>query len=175
MLYELGDRRPEFVGEGQWIAPSATVIGSVRLRANANVWFNAVLRGDNDWIEIGENTNIQDASILHTDPGLELVVGDGVTVGHRAMLHGCRIGGNSLIGIGAIVLNGASIGENCVVGAASLITEGKSFPDGTLVMGAPAKAVRELEPEEIERLQWSAAHYVENAGRFRDALRAQNG
>lgn len=175
MLYELGERRPEFVGEGQWIAPSAAVIGSVRLRANANVWFNAVLRGDNDWIEIGENTNIQDASILHTDPGLELVVGDGVTVGHRAMLHGCRIGGNSLIGIGAIVLNGASIGENCVVGAASLITEGKSFPDGTLVMGAPAKAVRELEPDEIERLKWSAAHYVENAGRFRDALRAQNG
>lgn len=170
MIYTLGDRRPVLEGDNHYIAENATVIGSVRLRDASSVWFNSVLRGDNDWIDIGERSNIQDASVLHTDPGIPLTVGRGVTVGHKVMLHGCSIGDNSLIGIGSTLLNGASIGNDSVVGAHSLVTEGKSFPDGVLIVGAPARVVRELEDEEIAGIRLSADVYVNNAGRFREQL-----
>ncbi|MCP5089663.1 MAG: gamma carbonic anhydrase family protein [Gammaproteobacteria bacterium] len=142
------------------------VIGSVRLKDQSSVWFNCVLRGDNDWLVIGERSNIQDGCVLHTDPGIELIVGDGVTVGHKAMLHGCRIGDNSLIGIGSTLLNGSKIGRNCVVGAHSLLTEDKAFPDGTLILGSPARAARQLGNEEIANIGDSADFYVRNARRF---------
>lgn len=170
MIGRLGERVPQLAGGGHFIAPNATVIGSVRLMANSSIWFNAVLRGDNDWIEIGENSNVQDGSVLHTDPGFPLTIGNGVTVGHKAMLHGCLVGDNSLVGIGSTVLNGAEIGRNSLVGAHSLITEGKSFPDGVLILGSPAKVVRELEPEEIEMLRVSAQIYVDNGRRYLDEL-----
>ena len=168
MIAKLNSRLPEFVGNGQFIAPNATIIGTVRLKTNCSVWFNAVLRGDNDWIEIGENSNIQDGSVLHTDPGVPLLVGKGVTIGHKVMLHGCVIGDNTLIGIGSTVLNRARIGSNCLVGAHSLVTEGKEYPDGVMLLGSPARIVRELEPAEIEMLKASAAVYVSNAIRFLD-------
>lgn len=171
MILALGEREPIIEGEGHFVAGNATVIGSVRLRAESSVWFNCVLRGDNDWIDIGERSNIQDNSVLHTDPGFELVVGNGVTVGHRVMLHGCRVGDNSLIGIGSTILNGATIGSNCVVGAHSLITENKAFPDGSLIMGSPAKVARPLSDDEIEILKHSADVYVANARRFNTELR----
>ncbi len=170
MIADLGDRSPVLEGDGHFVAPSADVIGSVRLLDKSSVWFNAVLRGDNDWITIGERSNVQDGSVLHTDPGYELVVGSGVTIGHKVMLHGCRIGDNSLIGIGSIILNGASIGANTVVGAGALVTEGKSFPDGVLLLGSPAKVARELEPEEIAKIGLSADVYVSNAERFAASL-----
>lgn len=173
MIYTLGDRAPEFEGEGHYVADNATIIGSVRLRDRASVWFNCVLRGDNDWLIVGERSNIQDGSVLHTDEGIELVIGDGVTVGHKAMLHGCTIGDNSLIGIGSTILNGARIGKNSVVGAHALVTENKTFPDGSLILGAPAKAVRELSDEEIAQVRWSADVYVKNAERFNSDLLAR--
>jgi carbonic anhydrase/acetyltransferase-like protein (isoleucine patch superfamily) len=166
MIYSLGDREPKFEGDGHFIAPSASIIGSVTLKQGASVWFNAVLRGDNDLIEIGRNSNIQDGAVLHTDPGIELIVGENVTVGHRAMLHGCTIGNNSLIGIGSTILNRAKIGDDCLVGAHSLITEGKEFPDGVLILGSPAKMVRELTEQEMESLKSSADVYVLNSQRF---------
>jgi carbonic anhydrase/acetyltransferase-like protein (isoleucine patch superfamily) len=166
MIYSLGDREPEFEGNGHFVAPSASIIGSVTLKQGASVWFNAVLRGDNDLIEIGRNSNIQDGAVLHTDPGIELIVGDNVTVGHRAMLHGCTIGNNSLIGIGSTILNHAKIGGDCLVGAHSLITEGKEFPDGVLILGSPAKMIRELTEQEMESLKSSADVYVLNSQRF---------
>jgi carbonic anhydrase/acetyltransferase-like protein (isoleucine patch superfamily) len=134
------------------------------------VWFNSVLRGDNDWIEIGERSNIQDGCVLHTDEGIALIVGDGVTVGHKVMLHGCSIGNNSLIGIGSTLLNGSAIGGNCIVGAHSLVTENKSFPEGTLIMGSPARVVRDLNAEEIASIGRIAEVYVENSKRFREML-----
>jgi len=170
MIASLGVRRPELKGGGHFVAPSASVIGSVRLHANASVWFNAVLRGDNDWIEIGADSNVQDGAVLHTDRGLPLVVGDGVTIGHMAMLHGCEIGDNSLIGIGSTVLNGACIGANSLVGAHALITEGKVFPDGVLILGAPAKVMRDLTAEEIDGLRQSARIYVEKGKRYGEQL-----
>lgn len=170
MIYTLGDRAPVFEGAGHFVADSASLIGSVRLKDKASVWFNCVLRGDNDWLVIGERSNIQDGSVLHTDPGIELIVGDGVTVGHKVMLHGCEIGNDSLIGIGSTILNGAKIGANCLVGANSLITENKNFPDGSLILGSPAKVVRELSKEEIAHVRWSADVYVENAARFEASL-----
>ena len=170
-MFSLGDRRPVLEGNGQFVAPNASVIGQVRLEAGASVWFGAVLRGDNDWIVVGENSNIQDGAILHTDPGIELVVGANVTVGHRAMLHGCRIGDNSLVGIGSTVLNNARIGSNSVVGAHALVTEGKSFPDGVLLLGSPAKIARELEAQELEMLKASAAVYVRQNARYRGELK----
>ena len=166
MIYTLGDRAPVFEGAGHFVADNATIIGSVRLGDQASVWFNVVLRGDNDWLVVGPRSNIQDGSILHTDPGLELVVGAGVTVGHKAMLHGCAIGDNSLIGIGSTVLNSARIGRDCIVGAHALVTEGKEFPDGSLILGAPAKVARQLEDEEIAQISASADHYVDNAARY---------
>ena len=171
MIYALGDRKPEFKGYGHFVADNATVIGSVRLGDSASVWFNCVLRGDNDWLVVGERSNIQDGSVLHTDDGIELVIGKNVTVGHKVMLHGCTIGDNSLIGIGSTVLNKAKIGNNCIVGANSLVTEGKEFPDGSLILGSPAKVARSLSEEEIAFITWSADIYVRNAARFNEQLK----
>ncbi len=172
MIYSLEDRVPVLEGNGQFIADNATIVGNVRLKADASIWFGCVLRGDNDWIVVGANSNIQDSSVLHTDPGIPLHIGDFVTVGHKVMLHGCTIGDNSLIGIGSTVLNGARIGSNCLVGASALITEGKSFPDGTVILGTPAKVVRELSDEEIAGLKETASHYVENAARYLASLQS---
>ena len=173
-VYDLGSRRVQLPQDGEyWIAPTASVIGNVVLHRNASVWFGAVLRGDNDPIVVGENTNIQEGSVLHTDEGVALTLGMGVTVGHMAMLHGCTVGDNSLIGIGAVVLNGAQIGRNCLIGARALITEGKVIPDNSLVVGAPGRVVRELTEAEIEGLRHSAAHYVENWKRFAAELKAR--
>lgn len=171
MIHTLGNRAPVLEGDGHFIADNATVIGQVRLKANASVWFNAVLRGDNDWIIVGRESNIQDASVLHIDAGVPLQIGDKVTVGHKAMLHGCTIDDNSLIGIGSIVLNHAKIGMNSIVGANSLITEGTEFPDGVLIVGSPAKVVRELTDEEIRHITWSAQHYVDNAKKYLSTLK----
>ena len=171
MIYALGERSPELIGDGHFVAANATVIGYVRLLPESSIWFNCVLRGDNEPIEIGAGSNVQDGSVLHTDPGFPLTIGTGVTVGHKAMLHGCTIGDNSLIGIGSTILNGARIGRNCLVGAHSLVTEGKSFEDGHLILGAPARAVRKLTDEEIAGMTESARHYVANAARFATSLR----
>jgi carbonic anhydrase/acetyltransferase-like protein (isoleucine patch superfamily) len=173
VIYTLGDRAPEFEGTGHYVADNATIIGSVRLKDKASVWFNCVLRGDNDWLVVGERSNIQDGCVLHTDEGIELIIGDGVTIGHKVMLHGCEIGDNSLIGIGSTILNGAKIGNNCVVGAHALVTENKTFPDGSLILGSPAKVVRELSEEEIAHVRWSADVYVKNAERFNSDLLAR--
>ena len=172
MIYELGERRVRAEGE-YFVAESAVLIGAVLLRANASVWFNAVVRGDNELITIGENSNVQDGSVLHTDPGYPLVIGSYVTIGHKVMLHGCSIGDNSLIGINAVVLNGAKIGRNCLIGANALITEGKEIPDGSMVLGSPGKVVRELTQQQIDALRMSALHYVENGRRYRRDLKAQ--
>ena len=169
--YRLGDREPSLPPEGEyWIAPNAVVAGHVILKKNASVWFGAVLRGDNEPIIVGENSNIQDNSVLHTDVGQPLTIGDNVTVGHMVMLHGCTIGDGTLIGIGSVVLNGAKIGKNCLVGASALITEGKEFPDGSMILGAPAKVVRELEPEQAARMGLGALGYVRNWQRFKAGL-----
>jgi carbonic anhydrase/acetyltransferase-like protein (isoleucine patch superfamily) len=169
--FSLGGRAPSFPVSGNyWIAPNATVIGNCIFHENASVWFNAVLRGDNDPITIGENSNIQDGSVLHTDQGCPLTVGKNVTVGHLAMLHGCTIGDNSLIGIGAVVLNNVMIGKNCIIGAKAFIPEGKVIPDNSLVMGAPGKVVREVSQAQAQMLIGSALHYVENWQRYRDGL-----
>lgn len=170
MIYTLGDNTPIFEGDQHYIAPSAELIGMVRVKSGASIWFNTVLRGDNDWITIGENSNIQDGSVLHTDPGIELTVGDNVTIGHQVTLHGCEIGDGTMIGIGTTVLNRARIGRNCVVGACALITEGKEFPDGVLILGSPAKVVRNLEEDELNMLKMSAQVYVNNSKRFRKDL-----
>lgn len=173
-IYTLGDRRPEFRGPHWFVADSATVIGSVVLENDASVWWNAVVRGDNDVITIGAGSNVQDGSVLHTDAGIELTIGAGVTVGHLAMLHGCTIGDGSLIGIKSVVLNGAIIGKNCLIGANTLIPEGKTIPDGSLVMGSPGKIVRPLTDVQIALLRYSAAHYVENFKRYQSGLKRQN-
>ncbi|MDI1325907.1 MAG: gamma carbonic anhydrase family protein [Brevundimonas sp.] len=170
-IHALADKKPQLPPEGEyWVAPNATVIGDVILKPGASIWFGAVVRGDNDPITIGRDTNIQDGSVLHSDPGEPLTIGDGVTVGHMVMLHSCEIGDNSLIGIGAVVLGRARIGKNCLIGANTLITEGKVIPDGSLVMGQPGKVVRQLEPGQIEALRASAAHYVQNWKRYRADL-----
>ena len=172
-IYALGDSKPQLPPLGEyWVAPSASVIGNVILHPNASVWFGAVLRGDNDPITVGPDSNIQDGSVLHTDMGSPLTLGRGVTVGHKAMLHGCEVGDYSLIGIGAVVLNGVKIGRNCIIGANALITEGKVIPDNSLVVGQPGKVVRERDPAHIAVLQMSAEHYVQNWKRFAAELRA---
>ncbi|RQB42239.1 gamma carbonic anhydrase family protein [Pseudomonas aeruginosa] len=165
MKYRLGDARVE-AHPDSWIAPSAAVIGKVRLGAGASVWFGAVLRGDNELIHIGEHSNVQDGSVMHTDMGYPLTLGKGVTVGHNAMLHGCSVGDYSLVGINAVILNGAKIGKYCIIGANALIPEGKEIPDGSLVMGSPGKVVRELSEPQKKMLEASAAHYVHNARRY---------
>ena len=173
MLLQLDDRRVRAEDENYWVADSAMVMGSVLLRTGASVWFNAVLRGDNDLITVGEYSNIQDGSVLHTDPGCPLEIGAFVTVGHKVMLHGCRIGDNSLIGINSVVLNNAKIGRNCLIGANALITEGKEIPDNSMVMGAPGKVVKTLTDQQVAGLKASAAHYWENAQRFMKGLSVQ--
>jgi carbonic anhydrase/acetyltransferase-like protein (isoleucine patch superfamily) len=166
LIYSLQDRVPVLEGDGHFIADNATIVGTVKLKTNANVWFNAVLRGDTEWIVVGANSNIQDCAVLHSDPGIPLHIGDFVTAGHKVMLHGCTIGDNSMIGIGSIILNHARVGSNSIVGANSLITEGKEYPDGVLIMGSPAKVIRELSEDEIQHNTWSANHYVENGHNF---------
>ena len=168
-LYALDGVAPR-VAEGAWVADSAQVMGNVELGEDVSIWFGSVIRGDTEVIRIGRGSNIQDGSVLHADIGKPLDIGENVTVGHKVMLHGCTIGDGSLIGIGAIVLNGARIGKGCIVGAGALVTEGKEFPDGSMIIGSPAKAVRELTPEQQQGLVWSARHYIENAARFRAGL-----
>jgi carbonic anhydrase/acetyltransferase-like protein (isoleucine patch superfamily) len=169
-VYALDDLRPSLSPDLGWIAPNAVVVGSVSVEADTSIWFGAVLRGDNEPIRLGRASNVQENSVLHTDPGFPLTVGEGCTIGHRAILHGCTIGNNSLIGMGAIILNGATIGENCLVGAGSLVTEGKQIPPGSLVIGSPGRVARELTTEEIEGLRRSAQSYVRNARRFAKGL-----
>ena len=170
-VYAIGDFRPQLPEQGSyWIAPSASVMGNVRMLPGSSVWFGVTIRADNELITIGENSNVQDGSVLHTDPGAPLTIGTGVTVGHLVMLHGCTIGDNSLIGIGSVILNRTKIGKNCLIGANCLITEGKEIPDNSLVMGAPGKVVRELSPEQAERLGLSALGYVQNWKRFKAGL-----
>ncbi|MEJ7932274.1 gamma carbonic anhydrase family protein [Ramlibacter sp. AN1015] len=169
-LYELDGKSPQ-LGTGAWVADSAEVIGDVVLAEHANVWFGAVLRGDTETIRVGRNSNVQDLSVLHADHGKPLVIGDNVTIGHQVMVHGCTIGDNSLIGIGAVVLNGARIGRNCIVGAGSVVTEGKEFPDNSLIIGSPARVVRTLDDAAARKLAESAEHYVANARRFARGLK----
>lgn len=169
-IYELDGIAPT-ISESAWVAESSQIIGGVELGDDANVWFGVVIRGDNELIRVGRRTNIQDACVLHSDPGFPLTLGEDVTVGHKAMLHGCTIGDGCLIGIGAIVLNGAKIGKHCLVGAGSLVTEGKEFPAGSMIFGSPAKAVRQLSAEQLDGLRLMAHHYVDNARRFRIGLR----
>lgn len=166
-LYSLGNVTPELPNDDEyWIAPTASVIGRVIIKKNASIWWGCTLRGDNDAMVIGENSNVQDGCVLHTDLGSPLSIGANVTVGHQAMLHGCDIGDGSLIGIGAVILNGARIGKNCIVGAKALIPEGKEIPDNSLVMGAPGRVVREVSPAQLEMLAGSARSYVANWKRF---------
>ncbi|MBN8455820.1 gamma carbonic anhydrase family protein [Accumulibacter sp.] len=170
-IYLLGSRRPQLDPQS-WVAPNAIVIGDVRLAKNASIWWNATLRGDNDPISIGEDSNIQDHCVLHTDEGVPLTIGREVTVGHLVMLHGCTIGDGSLIGIGSVLLNRAVIGEGCIVGANTLIPEGKVFPDHSLIVGSPGKVVRQLDAEQVARIRLSAAHYVDNWQRYQRELQA---
>ena len=170
MIYELEDRKPKFDGD-YFVAPNAAVIGTVRMGHNASVWWNVTVRGDNDWIDLGEGVNVQDGSVLHTDEGVRLVLEKNVSVGHLVMLHGCTVRENSLIGIGAIILNKAVIGKNCLVGAGALVPEGKTIPDGSLVLGVPGKVMRALTPEEIAMNTWIAEHYVERAAIYRRGLK----
>jgi len=168
-IYELDGLTPH-IADSAWVADSAEVMGDVALGDEVGIWFGVVVRGDTAPITVGARTNIQDLSVLHADLGLPLTIGAGVTVGHKAMLHGCTIGDNSLIGIGAVVLNGAKIGQSCLVGAGALVTEGKEFPDGSMIIGSPAKVVRSLTPEQLQGLRQSADHYVANAQRFKATL-----
>lgn len=161
-IYELDGKAPQ-LGEGAWVADSAQVIGQVEMGENASVWYGVVVRGDTEKIRIGRNTNVQDLSVLHADAGVPLTIGDNVTVGHQVMLHGCTIGEGTLIGIQAVVLNNARIGRNSIVGAGSVVTEGKEFPDNSLIVGAPAKAIRTLDAEQVAKFQAIVPHYVENA------------
>ena len=168
-IYSLPGKKPA-ISSSAWVAPNATVIGDVHLAAGASVWWNATLRGDNDPIHIGDNTNIQDGSVLHTDEGVPMHIGNDVTVGHLVMLHGCTVGDGSLIGIGSVILNRAVIGKGCIVGANTLIPEGKVFPDRVLIVGSPGKVVRELTDADVANLKKSAAHYVDNAARYQRNL-----
>lgn len=168
-IYELDGVAPR-IPETAWVADSAQVMGDVELAEDVSVWFGVVIRGDTETIRIGARSNIQDASVLHADLGLPLIIGDDVTVGHHVTLHGCTVGDGSLIGMGAVVLNGAKIGKGCLVGAGALVTEGKQFADGSMIVGSPARAIRQLTPEQLEGLKQSAQNYVENARRFRTGL-----
>ena len=173
MKYQLGDERVKLLGGGHFIAPNAAVIGNVTLHNNTSVWFSCVLRGDAERIEVGEGSNIQDGTVMHADPGFPMVVGKNVTVGHNAMLHGCSVGDGSLVGIGAIVLNGAVIGKGCLIGANALVTEGTEIPDGSLVLGSPAKIKSQLSEEQQQALMHNADHYMSNAARFNTGLAEQ--
>jgi carbonic anhydrase/acetyltransferase-like protein (isoleucine patch superfamily) len=171
MIYELGNRKPVFKGD-YYVAPNAAVIGSVVMEPNSSAWFNVTIRGDNDVITLGENVNVQDGSVIHTDGGVPVTLERNVSIGHLVMLHGCTIRENSLIGIGAIILNRVTVGKNCLIGAGSLIPEGKTIPDGSLVLGVPGKVVRVLTPEEIAMNTWIAEHYVERSQKYREGLKA---
>ena len=168
-VFRLGDRVPH-IDPSAFVADSAQVIGSVELGPNSSVWFNCTLRGDNELIKVGANSNVQEACVLHTDPGYMFTIGEGVTVGHQAMLHGCTVGDGSLIGIKVVVLNGARIGRFCLIGAGAIVTEGKEIPDRSLVLGTPGKVVRQLSDEDVARLKMSADSYVQRARLFRDQL-----
>jgi len=169
-IYELDGTAPQ-MAPSAWVADNAQVMGSVKLEADSSVWFGVTIRGDTETITVGEGSNVQDGSVLHADVGFPLTIGRHVTVGHQVMLHGCTIGDESLIGIGAVVLNGAKIGKHCLVGAGALVTEGKEFPDGSMIIGSPARAIKTLTPEQIEGLRRSAGHYIDNARRYRQGLK----
>jgi carbonic anhydrase/acetyltransferase-like protein (isoleucine patch superfamily) len=171
MIYRLGEVQATLLGEGHFIAPNASIIGDVVLHANTSIWFNCVLRGDADRIEIGAGSNIQDGTVMHADPGFPMTVGERVTVGHNAMLHGCTIGDGSLVGIGAVVLNGAKVGKGCLIGASALVTEGMDIPDGSLVLGSPARIRSQLSAEQRQALALNADHYIRNGARYRSELR----
>ncbi len=171
-IYELDGQAPELPADGRyWIAETAVVIGRVRLKQDASIWFGSVLRGDNERITLGARSNVQDGCVLHTDPGFPLEIGEDVTIGHAAIVHGCTVGANSLIGMGATVLNGAKIGRCCLVGAGALVTEGKEFPDFSMILGSPARVAKTLGPEWEIRLLGSAGRYVANGRRFRDGMK----
>ncbi len=171
-IYELDGKSPIFEDRATtFVAPDAAVVGNVSVARDVSIWFGAAIRGDNERITIGAGSNVQEHTVMHTDPGFALTIGEGCTIGHRAMLHGCTIGDNSLVGMGAIVLNGAKIGRNCLVGAGALVTEGKEFPDNSLIVGVPAKVVRTLDEASAARLKASAGHYVANGRRFAAGLR----
>jgi carbonic anhydrase/acetyltransferase-like protein (isoleucine patch superfamily) len=171
-IYELDGQRPDLpADERYWVAESAVVIGTVRLKRDASVWYGASLRGDNEWVEVGERSNIQENCILHTDIGFPLTIGAGCTIGHSVILHGCTIAEESLIGMGAIVLNGVKIGRHCLVGAGAVVTEGKEFPDNSLIVGAPARAVREVNEKILQLIAESADFYVNNWQRYRKGLK----
>jgi carbonic anhydrase/acetyltransferase-like protein (isoleucine patch superfamily) len=171
-IFELDGQAPELPADGRyWIADSAAVIGRVRLKRDASVWFGSVLRGDNEWIELGERSQIQDNATLHTDPGFPLTIGEECVIGHNVVLHGCMVGSNSLIGMGAIMLNGAKIGRNCLVGAGALLTEGKEFPDNSLIVGAPARAVRTLDAEAAQMIARGADIYVRRWQQYAKGLK----
>jgi carbonic anhydrase/acetyltransferase-like protein (isoleucine patch superfamily) len=169
-IFQLGEHAPE-IDATAFVAESANLIGKVTLEANASVWFGVTIRGDNERITIGENSNVQEGTVMHTDMGFPLTIGKGVTIGHQAMLHGCTVGDGSLIGIQAVILNGAKIGKGCLVGAGALVTEGKEFPDYSLIIGTPAKAVRTLTEEDVARLQGNAASYVKRGQLFKAELK----
>ncbi len=174
-LYELNGVGVETPGEGKfWVAPSATVVGRVRLEADSSIWFGTVVRGDNELITIGARSNVQDGCVLHTDPGFPLTIGSDCTIGHMVMLHGCTIGRGSLIGIGSIIMNGTNIGEECVIGANTLLAEGKDIPPRSMVMGSPGKVVRQLTDDEVKRFSGAAGRYVENWKRFAAGLKSQS-
>jgi len=170
--YALGDDAPEFPSSGNyWVAPGATLIGKVRLLDHASVWFGAVLRGDNDWIVVGEGSNVQDNSVVHTDPGVPTIIGAGVTVGHRVILHSCAIGDNTLVGMGSTLLTGCKIGKNCLIGANALVSEGKEIPDNSLVLGSPGRVMKQLTEPQLALLKIAAQVYVHNYQRFRGQLK----
>ncbi len=171
-IYELDGQAPEFPADGRyWVADTAVLVGRVRMKTDTSIWFGAVLRGDNEWIELGNRSQIQDNATLHTDPGFPMVIGEDCVIGHKVMLHGCTIGNNSLIGMGAIVLNGARIGNNSLVGAGALVTEGKSFPDNSLIVGSPARVIRPLTEEAIAGIRRGAEHYARRAREYAKSLK----
>ena len=169
-IYQLDQQIPQLAASA-WVADSALVVGNVVLQEDSSIWFGAMLRGDNETMTIGKGSNVQDGTVIHSDPGFPATLGDNVTIGHQVMLHGCSIGDGSLVGIQSVILNGAKIGRNCLVGAGSLVTEGKEFPDGCLIVGSPAKVVRMLTPEQVARTAMAAVYYVDNASRHRDTVK----
>ena len=171
MIYQLANRQPELIGDEHFIADNATLIGSVVLHNQSSVWFNAVIRADHEKIIIGAQSNIQDGAVLHTDPGFKLNIGKGVTVGHKAMLHGCTVGDYSLIGINAVVLNGARIGNHCIIGANALVTENMEIPDGSVVMGSPGRIVKQMDEQKVKALELGAQTYVHNLHRYNKELK----
>jgi carbonic anhydrase/acetyltransferase-like protein (isoleucine patch superfamily) len=171
MKYALDDLRVQTDGDDYWIAPNAAVIGDVTMKKNASVWWNSVIRGDNEPIVLGENTQVQDGCVLHTDPGFPTILGDNVSIGHMAMLHGCTIADNTLIAIGCVILNGVTVGSNCIIGANSFIPEGKEIPDNSLVFGSPAKVIREVDDDHIEMIRFTWDHYVHRWQRYKRELR----